>query len=328
MKFSTRLNSFKTKKEIFFKDVDSKSLTTVDYISRMATVKGLTHVELNYPEHFDGVTVEEIQNSLEKTNLKISGIALRFSGSYTYGEFANPDESIREKAIATTMEAVQLCNDLGGDVTTIWLANDGFDYPFQLDYEKALDKVVDALKQITQAYPDSKISFEYKPYQPRAFSLVGDISTTLLVLEEVGSPNLGVTLDFCHMLMRKENPAYSLALAARKNRVMGFHLNDGYNDNDDGLMLGTVHLLQTLEFIYYAKKYNYEGLIYFDTFPIREDPVKECEQNIKMYKALDAFLENYGLDNIEKIIQNENALEAQQLLLSLIKNQTDNLVTI
>ncbi|WP_160725897.1 sugar phosphate isomerase/epimerase family protein [Bacillus sp. USDA818B3_A] len=327
MKFSTRLNSFKTKKELFFKDYGSKSLTVLDYITRMATVKGLTHVELNYPEHFVGVTVEEIQNVLEKTNLKVSGVALRFADSYAYGEFANPDESIREKAIATTIEAVKLCNELGGDVTTIWLANDGFDYPFQLDYEKAFNKVVDALKRITQRYPDSKISFEYKPYQPRAFSLIGNISTTLLLIEEVGAPNLGVTLDFCHMLMTKENPAYSLALAARKNRVMGFHLNDGHNDNDDGLMLGSIHLMQTLEFIYYAKKYNYDGLIYFDTFPIREDPVKECEQNIEMYKVLDAFLENYGLEKIEKIIQNEDALEAQQLLMSLIKGRIDLLAT-
>ncbi|KAB2495540.1 sugar phosphate isomerase/epimerase family protein [Priestia endophytica] len=323
MKFATRLNSFKTQKELFFKDSEKQSLTIHDYILRMSTVKGLTHIELNYPEHFVGTTVEEIQNVLKKTNLKVSGVALRFKDHYTFGEFANPDESIRRKAISETMEAVEMCDKLGGDVTTIWLANDGFDYPFQLNYEKALDKVVDALKQITQRYPDSKISFEYKPYQPRAFSLVGDISTTLLVIEEVGAPNLGVTLDFCHMLMKKENPAYSLALAGRKNRIMGFHLNDGYNDNDDGLMLGTIHLLQTLEFIYYAKKYNYDGLIYFDTFPIREDPVKECEQNIQMYKALDAFLENYGLEKVENIINEENALQAQQLLMSLMKEQAE-----
>lgn len=328
MKFSTRLNSFKTKKESFFKENQLESLTVLNYIDRMATVKGLTHVELNYPEHFAGVTIEEIQNALNKNNLLISGVALRFANHYTYGEFANPDNNIRNKAIAETMEAVRLCQVLGGEVTTIWLANDGFDYPFQIDYEKAFNKVVDALKQITSSYPDSKISFEYKPYQPRAFSLIGDISTTLLVLEEVASPNLGVTLDFCHMLMRKESPAFSLALAARKNRLMGFHLNDGYNDNDDGLMLGTVHLLQTLEFIYYAKKYNYDGLIYFDTFPIREDPVQECEQNIKMYKLLNAFIENYGLENIEKIIQSEDALQAQQLLICLIKDKIDALAII
>lgn len=86
-------------------------------------------------------------------------------------------------------------------------------------------------------------------------------------------------------------------------------------------------MLQTLEFIYYAKKYNYDGLIYFDTFPIREGPVKECERNIKMYKVLIVFLGNYGLYKMEAIIQNEDALQAQQLLISLVKDQVDNVAT-
>jgi len=322
MKFSTRLNSFKTQPEIFFEEEKLKSLTVFDYVSRMAAVDGLTHVELNYPEHFENTSVEEVKHFLTEKALHVSGIALRFKNHYTFGEYANPDAQIRNKAIQETMEAIEVCNTLGGEVTTIWLANDGFDYAFQMDYEQAYDKIVDALKQITSRFPDNKISFEYKPYQPRAFSLIGNISTTLMLLEDVGAPNMGVTLDFCHMLMTKENPAYSLALAARKNRLMGFHLNDGHKDNDDGLMLGSVHFMQTLEFIYYAKRYNYDGLIYFDTFPLREDPVAECEQNIKMYKALDSFLDRFGLDKVEEIIQSENALQAQKLLYSFTQRQT------
>lgn len=317
MKFAARLNSFKT--NLFFNQSEKESLSTLDYIKRMSKVKGLTHIELNYPEHFNGVSVDEIKSTLEKFNLKLSGIALRFKKDYSFGEFTNPDIKIRERAIQETIRAMEICKELGGEITTIWLANDGFDYPFQLDYNKALTKEIEALKIITNHFPDRKISFEYKPYQPRTFSLIGDIATTLLVLDEVGSPNLGVTLDFCHMLMKKENPAYSLALAARKNRLMGFHLNDGYNDNDDGLMLGTVHLLQTLEFIYYAKIYNYAGVNYFDTFPLRENPVQECEQNIKMYNALDQFIDSVGMNTIEQIIHDEDAIKVQNLLLNLIK---------
>lgn len=169
-------------------------------------------------------------------------------------------------------------------------------------------------------FPNSKISFEYKPYQPRVYSFIGDISTTLMLLDEVGCDNMGVTLDFCHMLMKKENPAYSLALAVRKNRLMGFHLNDGYKDNDDGLMIGSVHLMQTLEFIYYAKRYNYEGINYFDTFPIREDPVKECEMNIKMYKKLNEFIDRIGMDEVEKLINKQDAIAVQDLLYRVINN--------
>lgn len=317
MNFSARLNSFKTKPELFFNEEDN--INTVSLIRRMATVEGLTQIELNYPEHFKKNTLTEINEALENSHLTVSGIALRFSEIYDDGEFINPDDSIRNKAIKTTKEAIETCKKLGGNTTTIWLANDGFDYPFQIDYEKSWDKTVAALREIGEQYPEMNISFEYKPYQPRSFALVGDIGLTLLLLDDVNLPNFGVTLDFCHMLMKKENPAYALALAARKNRLMGFHLNDGYKDNDDGLMLGSVHLLQTIEFIYYAIKYNYEGLIYFDTFPIREDPVKECEMNIAMYKKLEQTIYNYGVENIEYLINTKDSTEIQKFSYSLLK---------
>lgn len=316
MKFSTRLNSFKTKPELFFKN--EEEINTVSLIKRMAEVEGLTHVELNYPEHFQKNTISEINEALEKYKLDVSGIALRFNEIYNDGEFTNPNETIRNKAITTTKEAIETCEELGGSTTTIWLANDGFDYSFQIDYEVAWDKTVSALREIGEQYPEMNISFEYKPYQPRSFALVGDIGSALLLLDDVNLPNFGVTLDFCHMLMKKENPAYSLALAAKKNRLMGFHLNDGYKDNDEGLMLGSVHLLQTIEFIYYAIKYEYDALIYFDTFPIREDPVKECEKNIKTYKKIENIIHAYGLENIKSLILSKDATETQEFLYSIL----------
>lgn len=201
MIFSTRLNSFKTKKELYF-SVDQE-ITTIDLIKRMATVEGLTHVELNYPEHFKTNSVDEIKAALDELHVEVSGIALRFSGIYDDGEFTNLNENVRDQAIKITKEAIEVCQDLGGTTTTIWLANDGFDYSFQLDYEQAWIQTVDALRDIAKSYPTMNISFEYKPYQPRAFSLVADLGLSLLMVEEVGQPNVGITLDFCHMLMKK-----------------------------------------------------------------------------------------------------------------------------
>lgn len=313
MKFAARINSFK-KSPLY------KKISVLDCIEIISKIDGITHIELNYPEYFENIKVEEVKEALIKHNLKLSGIALRYDSKFINGEFTNPNKEIREIAIKETIEAVEICNKLDGEVTTIWLANDGFDYPFQVDYNKALDYEVIALQKVAKMFPNSKISFEYKPYQPRVYSFIGDISTTLMLLDEVGCDNMGVTLDFCHMLMKKENPAYSLALAVRKNRLMGFHLNDGYKDNDDGLMIGSVHLMQTLEFIYYAKRYNYEGINYFDTFPIREDPVKECEMNIKMYKKLNEFIDRIGMDEVEKLINKQDAIAVQDLLYRVINN--------
>ena len=40
-----------------------------------------------------------------------------------------------------------------------------------------------------------KISIEYKPFQPRAFSMISSIGTTLLMVSETEEENIGVTLD-------------------------------------------------------------------------------------------------------------------------------------
>ena len=43
--------------------------------------------------------------------------------------------------------------------------------------------------------------------------------------------------------------ASAAALAARSSRLLGLHLNDAYGKRDDGLMVGAVHTVQTIELL-------------------------------------------------------------------------------
>src|SRR5260370_16702396 len=74
----------------------------------------------------------------------------------------------------------------------------------------------------------------------------------------------------------------------RESQLLGIHLNDGYGRRDDGLMVGTVNLMQTLELLFQLIRKGFDGVIYFDTFPdvTGLDPVKECENNIAMVNPL------------------------------------------
>lgn len=310
--FSARLNSFLTKPELFWSDKPSP--TTIDLLERLSTVTGITHAELNYPQHFRVVDIGSVRQALNSFNLEYSGTALRYGNEFQCGSLSNPNPAIRKRAIDITKRAVETTLELGGLLTTMWFAHDGFDYAFQMDYEKAWSLLIEGIREVAQAYPEAQLSIEYKPYQPRAFSLIGDIGTTLYGIQDVGCPNVGVTLDLCHVMMKRENPACSLALAASHGKLKGIHLNDGYQDNDDGLMIGSVHLMQTLEFIYYLKKYRYSGLVYFDTFPIREDPVKECAANIEMFRLMSDFIDRYGMERVGQIVAKGDALESRHLL--------------
>ena len=120
-----------------------------------------------------------------------------------------------------------------------------------------------------------------------------DVATTLLAIREIDRPNLGVTLDFAHVLYADEMPAYAAALVARYSRLLGVHLNDGYAKRDDGLMVASVHPIQTIELLYALDRIGYDGAIYFDTFPDTTglDPIAECAANIDAVAALRRVVE-------------------------------------
>lgn len=140
-----------------------------------------------------------------------------------------------------------------------------------------------------------------------------------MAIKETGLPNLGVTLDVCHVMYAGEQPAYAAMLAAHHSRILGLHLNDGYGRRDDGLMIGSVHLVQILELLYHlVVRMGYDGVIYFDTFPEHEDPIAECSTNIAAVKGMLALLDKIDQDELEKIFNKHGAVEAQKMVLQLL----------
>lgn len=67
--------------------------------------------------------------------------------------------------------------------------------------------MIDAFRELADYAPDMKYSIEYKPFEPRNFSMVDSTGMTLLLIKEIDRPNVGCTLDFCHMLMKRDSPA-------------------------------------------------------------------------------------------------------------------------
>lgn len=309
MKFACRINSFMLKG-------DHDIFQTVRENHAM---KEITHLEFNYPEHIVPYDMEKLAAAVG--DMAVNGVATRFKEHFVAGEFTNPSSEIAEDAVSLCKGAADACAKLGGEILTVWLGFDGFDYPFQLDYEEKWNKTIKSFQIIADyaAEKGVKVSIEYKPFEPRAFSLLDGIGLTLLAIEEIDRPNVGVTLDFCHMLMKHESPAFSLALAARRGKLFGLHMNDGYRNMDNGLIFGSINLSQALEFVYYLKKYRYEGVVFFDSFPFREDSRSEIETNVATFKKLDALIDRVGMDAIHEIVLKQDGVECQKLLLQMLK---------
>ena len=197
------------------------------------------------------------------------------------------------------------------------MGQDGFDYSFQADYLQLWDWTIDALREITSYNPEIKIALEYKPNEPRSFSLMPDVSTTLMAIKEVGKKNIGVVLDFAHVLYADEMPAYSANLIGRYSEILGVHLNDGYGKWDNGLMIGSVHPIQIIELLVELKKLNYKRAIYFDTFPDHSglDPIKESSTNIKTFKKLNKIADKLTNNpDLNDAISNQNASKSFNII--------------
>ena len=278
-RYATRLNAFKRKGD-----------TVADMIARAGEVGGLTSADLNFPDHFDHHSPVELTNLLQKSNMALNGLAMRYytDPGFRLGAFTHPDPTVRRAAIDITKRGLDALAQMGGTVMTVWLGQDGFDYSFQGNYDRMWDDTLSGLAEICDHNPALDISIEYKPNEPRSWSVLPDMATTLHAIRDLSRPNLGVTLDFCHMLFAGEMPAKSAILAARHCRIMGVHLNDGYAKRDDGLIAGTVHPIQTVELFWTLDRIGYDGVIYFDTFPDHGgmDPVQESRANLALTERL------------------------------------------
>ena len=305
--FAARLNSFR-----------HRHGGVAAAIRAVAAVPGVSALELNVPQHTKELRAGELAALLAETRLRLTALNLRFEGTeFADGAFTNPRPEVRRQAVRLGQEAVELARGHGAAHVVLWMADDGFDYPFQVDYGRLWADEVEGFRQVAALDPAVRVSVEYKPAEPRRFALVRSMGEALLAARDVGLPNFGVTLDFCHSLMAGESPAAAAALALREGRLFGVHLNDGYGRADDGLAVGSVHPWQTIELLEVLRTGGYAGTIYFDTFPVREDPARECAANIATVRRFEALLDRLDAGALGVAREAHDAAAVRRLLTDL-----------
>ena len=313
LRYAARLNAFKAAAGL------PPRPNAADLIAAAARVDGLDAADLNYPDHFEAHSPAALTAILADNGMGLNGLAMRYytDPGFAIGAFSNPDARVRRTAIDLTKRGLDALAEMGGSLMTLWMGQDGFDYAFQGDYRAMWDTSIEAIAEIADHNRAIDVSIEYKPNEPRSFALMPDVATTLLALKEVNRENLGVTLDFAHVLYADEMPAHSAYLVSRHARLLGVHLNDGYAKRDDGLMVGTVHPVQTLELFVALARMGYDGVIYFDTFPDHSglDPVEEARTNVVLAERLRVIAEALKDDaDLAAAIARQDAALSQRIV--------------
>lgn len=293
-----------------------EGLSLEKIIEKTAKIEELDGIELIYPQQINENNYKEIAAIIKEQGLEISSIANSISSlpEYYKGALTNSDNKIRQKAIDTVKNGLDIAAELGVDRTNLWLGREGYNYPFQIDYNESWQLLINGLKECAYYRPEIKICIEYKIRDPQSRLMAGTASRTMLLINDVGADNLGVLMDAGHTLYAYESLAETIYMLQNYGKLFHFHLNDNYRFADEDMVVGSIHFFEFIEAFYWLVKVGYNGWISFDPHPLGEDETKSVRESIRFVKGTLKLLDRVGFDTIAELLKHREAMEVYKLL--------------
>lgn len=183
------------------------------------------------------------------------------------GAISRPGDEDRRAAVDLIKQAKDFATTVGAPLVTCCPLSDGYDNLFQIDYPKAWKRLVDSIAEAASHRPEIPLFLEYKRCETRVHCLLDNCAKTVLAIRDAQAANLGVTIDFGHALIAPENPAQSIALCAESGIDFYIHTNDNDGEFDWDLTGASRNVVQTAEFFFYAREYNYARHFTTDASP-------------------------------------------------------------
>jgi xylose isomerase len=300
-------------------DAYGPPVDTLTAIDRAGEVGDLMALDVNYPFSDPGITTAQVKAALERNQLQAIAITPAiYTREFQRGSFTNPDAAIRRKTIELAKRAIEVARELAAKYVKFWPGQDGHDYPFQADHAQIWDYAVSGVREIAEFSPQTQFAIEYKMKEPRVHITFSTAARTLIAIQEMAVSNVGIVLDFGHSLFAKETPADVLQLVHKHGKLTSVEINDNWREWDDDLTVGSVHLIETLEFLHALRRINWEGPILLDQFPFREDPVEAARASVRTLRALDRLLDRVDMQALAEAQQQQDALAAQRLIQDLL----------
>lgn len=305
---------FATYVDRYATDGYGEARSLLEMIDLAGQVDDLSVVDINYPFVDPSLSLDSVEQALKRNNLSVIGITPEiYTRQFAKGAFTNPDPGIRRLANEMCNDAANVVRRFGADYVKLWPGQDGWDYPLQVDHRKLWQASIDGVAELAGQNPDLKFVIEYKPREPRVHMSYDSVARTLLGIEKMGLPNVGILLDFGHSLYGGESPADAAQLAIDHGRLFGMDVNDNLRGWDDDLIAGSVHPIELFEFFYTLRKNGWEGVWQLDQFPFREDSVAAANSAIGFLKAVERALDTLDFEAMQAAQDRQDAVAALNL---------------
>ena len=245
--------------------------------------------EYHYPGEINEENYHQILKSLGKKDIYCIPLGTFCLPQYARGGFINPDKKKRREVIQICKGAIDLAKKTKSHVI-IWPGGEGYNYPFEVDYQKVWTWFIEGLQECVEHANKRKVTIflEHKNSEPKMRILMRDIGMAIYTIRKIESlgtdiSRLKVNMDWQHLIMNGENLAEYAALLAMEGLLGHQHGNSGWGLTDDDNIVGgsffeqTLGLAKVLQDVGYGKKGERIG---FDLFPYTEDQVEAVKASI------------------------------------------------
>ena len=290
------------------------STTLAERIAIIQKIDGVSGVEVVYP--YETGEAAETKKLIAEAGLHFAAINanIKKESQWVAGALSRPDASIRKGAIDIIKGAKDFAKKVGAPLVSCCPLSDGYDNLFQVDYPKAWRRMVDAISEAADYLPEIPLFIEYKINETRVHCHLDSCAKTLLLLKEVQNSATGVTIDFGHSLLAKENPAQVLSLCEESGIDYYLHTNDNDWNFDWDLIGASRNFLHTVEFLFYAKEFGYDKYFTADASPRIFDMVKFFERHTKMNQAIWNLVEQLDRTKYRHLMYEEKPMELMELV--------------
>lgn len=300
-----------------YKEVLPKS----EMIRQAAAIRGIEGIELVGSWDITEKNAAEVKKSLEENHLAcVSIIPDLFSQKrWGNGSFSSKDSRIRQEALDETRAVCRIATEIRCPLINLWLGQDGYDYPLTADYRGQRQVLMVGICSVAAEFPHLKFALEYKPKEPRTHSFQARAADTLLMAHETGLANVGVCIDVGHALMAGENVAESAMLLQHYgNRLFHMHFNDNYRTWDDDMIVGSLHVVEYFELLFWLKESDYSGWYSMDQYPYREDGVAAVRESVAFLRSVEKLLTPQRSAEIRDLIASGDATRSTRWMRELL----------
>ncbi|MGA3354719.1 MAG: TIM barrel protein [Acidimicrobiales bacterium] len=303
--------------------------STIDRVRR--AVDGLNdHIdgyEFYYPYSLNEGNLDEIRKALGEHDIYILANALHPDPRFKCGGLTSPDPSTRAEALRRTLACADLAGEVGANMI-VWPGNEGYNYPFQIDYQQSWAFLLDALGQTAERCRDHgiRLFLEAKSSEPALKVLLRGVGVALHVattLRSQGMTNVSVNLDWMNVFMNGESIAESAALLESQGMLGHQHASSGWGVLDDKTMVGSLKFMETLELAVAMRSSSYSakgGRLGFDIYPYTEDGVAAVRRSVEQWRTIETIAARVDLKALHDAQASHDAVKAYEAVYAALQS--------